>query len=128
MSPARDPTRERNLNLLKHQLWHHQIQYILRSNDNKMNKKYVKQPTYLYPMKMETNFKSRMGPNLVEALLIVLRLFSPLDPARTHFAAGTLLDLDFSSFWLRFEPQKHVFGSLDSFLWGAFCCCLWMFF
>ena len=51
---------------------------------------------------------------------------SLLDPARTHFAAGTLLDLDFSSFWLRFEPQKHVFGPLDSLLWGAFCCCLWI--
>ena len=24
--------------------------------------------------------------------------------------------------------QEHVFGPLDSLLWGAFCCCLWMFF
>ena len=50
----------------------------------------------------------------------MLGIFSPLDPARTHFAAGTLLDLDFSSFWLRFEPQKHVFWLLGSLPWGAF--------
>ena len=55
-------------------------------------------------------------------------LFSTLNPARTQFAAGKLLDLDFSSFWLRFDPQKHVFGPLNSLLWGAFCCCVWMFF
>ena len=47
-------------------------------------------------------------------------LFWALKPARTHFAAGTLLDLDFSSFWLRFEAQKYVFGPLGSLPWGAF--------
>ena len=62
----------------------------------------------------------KMGPKLGGVLFTVLGLFWALNPARTHFAAGTLLDLDFSPFWLRFEPQKHVFGLLGSLPWGAF--------
>ena len=37
----------------------------------------------------------------------------PLEPARSPFAAGTLLDLDFKPFWLHFESQKHGLGPLE---------------
>ena len=42
----------------------------------------------------------KMGPKLGGGLFWSFWvLFSPLNPARTHFAAGTLLDLHVSLFW-----------------------------
>ena len=58
----------------------------------------------------------KTGPKLGGGYLTFLSAFWALKPARTRFAAGTLLDLDFSLFWLRFDPQNHVLWPLDSLL------------
>ena len=41
----------------------------------------------------------KMGPKQGGVFLMFFGLFSPLNSARTRFAAGTLLDLYFSPFW-----------------------------
>ena len=101
------------------QFWSHFGDMVCQSNEKR---RFQKCPQNQFRKTLKTSPKTGGG-----VIVTFGFFFLALDPPWSHFAAGTLLDLNASLFWLRFDPKimfcrprSHFFTKLSVVVSGCF--------